>query len=160
MQMQIIIDRFLRSNKSKEYKLTSSEKLILFFLASYMGNKSHCWPSYKSLEEDSSLSRSTLIRAIKSLEKKLVIKIIKDKNMNNVYSFYPQILSTGGVMVTLPSVMVTPGVVSQRHPNNISNNIINKRAVATLVQPKEWEGLSKTSKEPSDLLKNFINARK
>jgi hypothetical protein len=158
MQMKIIIDRFLRSDKSKEYKLMAFEKLVLLILASYIGNKSHCWPSYKSLAEDCSLSKSTLIRTIKSLENKMILKIERDKNMNNVYSFYPQILSTGSVTQTLGSVTGTPGVVSYRHPNNIINNIINKKAVATLVQPKEWVGLYQTSKEPSELLKNFINA--
>lgn len=120
MQMQIIIDRFLRSEKSKTYKLSAYEKIILFILASYMGNKNTCWPSYKSLEIECSLSKRTLIRNIKLLEEKNILKVIRNKDCNNIYEFYPQVVSIGHYLVSIGH----HEVVSIRHPNNINTNNI------------------------------------
>lgn len=60
MQSQIIIDRFLRSESSYQYSLHAYEKLILFFLASYMGKKSTCYPSFKSLALACNLSVASI----------------------------------------------------------------------------------------------------
>ncbi len=122
MQYQIIIDRFLRSEKSLPYNLSAYEKLILFVLASYMGNKSTCWPSLKSLVKYCSLSKMSLIRHISLLEEKGILKVTRNKNSNNVYEFYPQVVSVRDHVVS-----VRDHLVPHRYPNNIINNINNKK---------------------------------
>lgn len=95
MQSQVIIDRFLNSANIKSYNLSAYEKLILFVLASMMGNKSSCWPSYLTLQEKCSLSKRTLFRNIKKLEQKKVIIVLRNKDSNNIYRFYPQVVTIG-----------------------------------------------------------------
>lgn len=138
MQYQIIIGRFLRSEKSLSYDLSSYEKLILLMIASYMGNKSTCWPSYKSLSKSCSLSVSTIKRNVFSLEKKQILKIKRTKNSNNIYEFYPQVVSIRHHVGSHRHQ-----VVSIRPPNIINNNINNNNSPV--------DNFSK-SKEPKSLV--------
>lgn len=160
MQKQIIIEHFLRSEKSYLYKLSCYEKIILIMLASYMGNKNTCWPSFESLIITCSISKRTLIRNIQSLEKKKMITVKRKKNQNNVYKFSSLILSLGieacknvGVTQALTGVSQTPTQVSHRHPNNIINNINNNR----VAQLKDYEGPVQSASKASSLLENFMN---
>lgn len=84
---QIIIDRFLRNTISEQYKLNSTEKLIMVILASFMGNKDECFPSTKSLAIACGTSRRTVIKYIKSLENKSLIIVNRDFMSSNNYSF-------------------------------------------------------------------------
>lgn len=130
MQMQIIIERFLRDKKSHSFKLNAYDRIVMVMLASYMGNKNTCWPSYSSLAIDAGLSRRSLIRVIKKLEDLKIIKVIREQDKNNIYEFYPQVVTNGHYLVTNRHQLL----VTNRHPNNInSNNIINNRSLI-----KEW----------------------
>jgi predicted transcriptional regulator len=175
MQMQIIIERFLRSEKSKEYKLHAYEKLILTMLASRMGDKLNCWPSHKKLSEDCSLSHDSLSKYITLLENKKLLIVIKKINKNNEYEFTQSILDfiadipiknhTGQERVPtrqervptrqerVPTrwerVRVHAGSVS----NNINNNINNNKQ--SYPQAKEWEGLAETADKPSSILEDY-----
>lgn len=163
MPMQIIIDRFLRSEKSKEYKLNIYEKFILTMLASYMGDKLNCWPSFETLKEECSISKNTLLRNIKSLENKKLLKVSRYKNINNEYEFENIIQEIAlGSGYQLPasacerqgSACERPLVVPDRDPNNIINNINNKKSYP---QAKEFTKYKphETSELPSPLLMDY-----
>lgn len=70
-------------------ELSQKAKLIYAMLASFAGNKDKTFPSQKLLAERLGMSKSTVNRAIKELEKNKVIKIVKQQNINgfktNVY---------------------------------------------------------------------------
>ncbi|KTD37597.1 hypothetical protein Lmor_0460 [Legionella moravica] len=100
MQSQITIDRFLRHRKSGDYNLHAHEKLVMFFLASYMGKKSSCYPSIPSLANDCSLSVDSIKRAIKALENKGLLKITRILGRNNQYAFNLNIIEQPSAMST------------------------------------------------------------
>jgi len=85
MLSQILVDRFLRNEISHQYQLHVHEKLILVFLASYMGKKSMCYPSVKTLAINCSLSVDSIKRGIRSLEKKGLIGVSRFTGSNNHY---------------------------------------------------------------------------
>lgn len=150
MQSQVIIDRFLNSANIQSYKLSANEKLVLYVLASMMGNKSTCWPSYSTLEIKCSLSSRTIMRNIKLLESKNIIDVVRSKNGNNIYKFYPQVVS-----ISHPGVTHSHGGVSISHTNNIINNIKNIKGISI-----KKRSLAKTAEKPSPLLEDFITRNK
>ena len=70
-------------------KLSQKAKLLYSMLVSFAGNKNKAFPSQKLLAERLGMSKSTVNRAIKELEKNKVIKIVKRQNVNgfktNIY---------------------------------------------------------------------------
>lgn len=131
MQMQIIIDRFLRSEKSKEYKLNAYERIILLMLASWMGDKLNCWPSYKSLSKDCSISHDSLSKYIMSLESKKLLFVKRNPNKNNEYEFTKLILDSISDIVDNNKKSTRSQRVGTRqervgvHADSVSNNINN-----------------------------------
>lgn len=155
MQMQIIIDRFLRSEKSKEYKLNIYEQMLLTILASYMGKQINCWPSFKTLAENGKMSEKSVERYIKRLENKGLIKIEKSSNKNNEYEFTCIILPhIDTVSQTVSTVSQSVRAPSMRRTNNINNNINNNRK--SYPQLKKWTGAHPTAEKPSELLDEFM----
>lgn len=138
MQMQIIIDKFLRSEKSHFLKLNSHERILMVMLASYMGNKDYCWPSYESLIKDCGMAKGTLNKAIKNLQTKQIINVEKVNGLNNRYNFvYDFTSSTGRLVEKIPDQHIE----STRSPcelppdqhidaNNINNNISNNNQIS------------------------------
>ncbi|WP_235219198.1 helix-turn-helix domain-containing protein [Escherichia coli] len=105
-------------------------KLVLLKLADNANDNGECYPSYQHIAKQCEIGKSTAMRAIDALcEKGLLIKqpryLIGGKEQTS--NFY---------VIVLPSlqgsVTVTPGVVSERHPNqsyitskeNIKNNTL------------------------------------
>ena len=105
-------------------------KLVLLKLADNANDNGECYPSYQHIAKQCEIGKSTAMRAIDALcEKGLLIKqpryLIGSKEQTS--NFY---------VIVLPSpqgsVTVTPGVVSERHPNqsyitskeNIKNNTL------------------------------------
>ena len=105
-------------------------KLVLLKLADNANDNGECYPSYHHIAKECEISKSTAMRAVDALcEKGLLIKqpryLIGGKEQTS--NFY---------VIVLPSlqgsVTVTPGVVSERHPNqsyitskeNIKNNTL------------------------------------
>lgn len=131
MQMQIIIDRFLRSEKSHSLKLNSYERILMVMLASYMGIKNECWPSYDALILDCGMAKATLSKAIKSLVEKNVIFVKKEYKENNRYSFSLssrcelEIASGVHIDAFSSSNQLLSGVHRVNGNNISSNNIIN-----------------------------------
>lgn len=134
MLSQIVVDRFLRNEISNQYDLHAYEKLIMFFLASYMGSNSNCYPSLKLLAINCSVSVDSIKRGIKSLEEKKLIKVTRNAGRSNHYSFNlsnrtppsadstqcPQHLDANSTISLVPTA---PGGSAHSTPNNINNNI-------------------------------------
>tara|TARA_B100001057_G_scaffold178450_1_gene179247 strand:+ start:6680 stop:7306 length:627 start_codon:yes stop_codon:yes gene_type:complete len=60
---------------SKQKTGNGTNKLVLLCLANYADDKNTCFPSYKTLISITEMSRSTIIRSLKSLENIGLIKI-------------------------------------------------------------------------------------
>jgi Helix-turn-helix domain len=158
MQMQIIIEHILRSEKMNI--LNVSEKMVLYMLSSFMGNKTNCFPSRNELARVCSISVKTLDRTIKLLEEKNIIHIKRNHHTNNLYSFNPSWLiifdslnvklSPRSVKMTRGGVKLSPHGASNCPPNNIINNIINNKQ--SYPQPKFWTGIIETALKASPLL--------
>ena len=60
---------------SKQRAGNGTNKLVLISLANYADDTNTCFPSFKTLVNITELSRSTIIRSIKDLEKRRLINI-------------------------------------------------------------------------------------
>lgn len=120
-------------------------KCIYTLLRTYSGEKTSCYPSMKTICDDLNISKSTLIRAIKELEKidMVVVRRSKKKgsNENSVNTYIPLSImieidlekpdsidetdGLGGTPQTPRGTSQTPGVVSEEYCKNniIKNNI-------------------------------------
>lgn len=148
-------------------------KYVLKVLAERANDSEVCWPSIEKLMLDTELSKSTIIRHIKKLSEAGLIKITKRKGkgqqfMNNIYT-----LNVPSVTVTLGQVSErhpggvteTPGQVSERHPNK--QVLINKRIIDRSSSDSKAEGIKNAScpekktttpKAPS-VLKRFVKPK-
>lgn len=158
MSSQIRVDRFLRSKLSHQYDLHAYEKLLLFILASYMGEKSMCYPSLNLLASECSISTDSVKRHINLLEKKKLIKVVRNIGRNNSYILSlpslekPSADSTwcskhlDANSTTYPErTAPTPGADSP--PNNISNNI--KECTSSNICEVETSPVCSSSSTPS-----------
>lgn len=172
MPMQIIIDRFLRHEKSHEYELTIFECSLLSMLASYMGDNLNCWPSFKTLAENCRMSEKSVERYIASLENKKLLKITRIKNKKNDYEFTNLILDLMTEIVdnskinkkttvsqTACTVSQSVQAPSDSLSNNIKNNIKNNNKGKSYPQDKKHTA-APTAKKPSPLLEEFISKTK
>jgi len=127
MQSQIIVDRFLRSSFS--IGLNVYEKMLLVILASYAGLKSECFPSQSTLAINCSISKDSIKRYTKSLERKGLIKIIRELGENNRYQLsipsanstqcFQQLAITDHSTTCHESLLLSADSTA----NNINNNI-------------------------------------
>jgi hypothetical protein len=103
----------------------------MVMLASYMGIKNECWPSYDALILDCGMAKATLSKAIKSLVEKNVIFVKKEYKENNRYSFSLssrcelEIASGVHIDAFSSSNQLLSGVHRVNGNNISSNNIIN-----------------------------------
>src|SRR5271169_2137553 len=128
MQMQVIIDRFLRSEKSRLLNLKPLDKLLMFFLASYMGKKNSCFPSYPTLMADLGINDKTaLSNSLKRLSSLNILFIQKQKGKSHIFSFNMDFIPVGnpyGGRRENPSLPV-----GNPYTNNAFNNINNKNEI-------------------------------
>lgn len=110
--------------------LSAYAKVVYCYLVSYAGDKATCYPSILTIAHQLSLSKPTIIKAIKDLElKKLVIiDKVKSKNgyMNNVYQPMFLLDDTSVKEVDLGSKGGLPSSVKEVDPKSIYSNINNK----------------------------------
>lgn len=99
---QVLIDKFLCSEESKSYNISSSERWLLAAIANRIGVNNTGWPSQEYLSSYTGLSISTIHRSINNLISKNLILVIK-KWKNNVYS----INIPSHVMMTLDNEIIT-----------------------------------------------------
>lgn len=102
-----------------DQKLPCRDKLVLLMLANYASSETgDCFPSVMLLAEQCGLSKSSVLRSIKSLESQGLLSINRScKNGVNMPNFYS--LNLKGVVSHRHQggVTQTPGVVSHRHHN-------------------------------------------
>lgn len=144
MISQITIDRFLRSKKSREYELHAHERLVLFFLASYMGKKTTCYPSLITLSHDCTLSVDSIKRAIKKLEKKEILNVVRVSGRNNQYALnfktieQPSAVSTGCLQhLEADSPIYQEQEALPLSANSTPNNTSNKFTKSTSINIAE-----------------------
>lgn len=128
MQMQVIIDRFLRSEKSRSLNLKPLDKLLMFFLASYMGKKNSCFPSYPTLMLDLGINDKTaLSNSFKRLVSAQILLIKKQKGKSNNFSFNLDFIPVGNPYDTRRENQKQP--VGNPYSNNAFNNINNNQSI-------------------------------
>jgi hypothetical protein len=70
-------------------KLPTKEKFVLIMLANYAGETGLAWPSMKRLCEDTSMSKDSVIRAVKNLEEMGLLeverRVVEGVNLPNIY---------------------------------------------------------------------------
>ena len=127
---QILIDKFLRSPEAYAYKLNQSDRILLVMLASYMGNKEECWPSYRSLLIDTGIpSHSTLVKSLKKLELLNILIIKRESNKNNLYTFDDKFIQSA-LRICSTALHICSTRATDTSTNNINNNISNKKPFA------------------------------
>jgi hypothetical protein len=80
---------------TKDDQLDSTEKLVMFVLATHDSAELGSFPSYSTLEAEGKIARATVSRAIKGLKRKRRIKYRKGgnrkgRNWANKYELYPE----------------------------------------------------------------------
>lgn len=66
--------------------LSSRDKMVLMALADYADDKNEAWPSHKTLATWTHMSRSTVIRALQSLEAAGYVKAVQRRRPDGSYS--------------------------------------------------------------------------
>jgi hypothetical protein len=166
MQMQIIVEHILRSDKMNY--LNQNEKSIIFWISSYMGNKMISWPSNEELARLLSKSVKTVQRTIKSLEEKNIIIIERKHRQNNLYQFNPNWLSIFDSLDIATGKLGRHSVSLGRQTdfsratncrsNNINNNINNNRSYPQAENYKPSQNGFKASKYLEEYMaKNSYN---
>lgn len=103
-----------------EQKVPANEKLVLLMLANHTnGQTGRCDPSLNRLAEECGMSRDTVIRAMKRLEEKGLIRVIRrtleGAQISNSYRLaMPGVVMEGGVEVV--EVVTTPVAKCDRGP--------------------------------------------
>ena len=70
-----------------KYGLTPASLLVYFVLRIRQNQNDECWPSINKIMEDADLTRPTVVKAIKQLEEKQLVEVIRKKvsaGMNEV----------------------------------------------------------------------------
>jgi helix-turn-helix protein len=160
MQIQIIIEKFLRNSNYHYLKLKTLDKLLMFFLSSYMGNKNDCFPSYPTLMKDLGINdRTALSNSLKNLESKNILIIKKTKGKGHHFSFNLEFIPVGIPYDTGRDNPKSP--VGNPYSNNKSNNIKNTAVVTRQTQKQsassDFKGLAKTADKPNPMLEAFMN---
>ena len=102
-------------------------KLVLICLANFADENWECFPSYKTICQITELSRSTIIRCIKSLEEKGIIEVKTrfseigggNRQTSNLYKLNIgfQIDTHGFQVDTHPSIRKTPHLTNHKKTN-------------------------------------------
>lgn len=90
--------------------LVPSDKLLLLALANYADDKMKCWPSHRTLADDTGLSQRTILTAFKRLEDAGLLTRAERKRSDGSRASDIVALSLGGEMVAPRGEMVAPGV--------------------------------------------------
>ena len=134
MQMQIIIEHFLRDKQSHPYNLNQSDRILMVMLASRMGNKNECWPSLRTLLKDTGIgSLSTISKCIKKLQSSNIL-IVKERFKTNNRYFFDQVfinfvLQNCNRLLQICNRKPTK-TVTDLYANNALNNKKNKQESA------------------------------
>lgn len=136
-------------------------KCVYTLLKTYQGDKHSCYPSLKTICDDLRISKSTVIRSIKELEKIDMVAVRRSKkigtNESSVNVYIPlsvqveidlekddlniEELSLGGTPQTPRGTPQTLGVVSEidSKNNSIKNNIEESKISAEKISASDFE---------------------
>lgn len=124
------------------------EKLVYLCLVSHNNKSGDCFPSYKTIAKECSISKSLAFKAIKNLTEKQYIEKTKIKNSFGDYdsNHYTVNILGGSVPETLPSTPQTLGVVYQKQQGSVpettkqypynNNQCNNKEKVLSSLESK------------------------
>ena len=93
-------------------KLPTNEKFVLIMIANYANDRGFCWPSIKTLSDNTGLSRSSV--------KRIIGKLIKD----NVIEVKPRKLAMGNFTSNMYKIIVTP-TADLDHKLSISQCVVD-----------------------------------
>ncbi len=122
--------------------LTVYEKTVLILLANRADAKGYCWPSIKRLSLEGCMSRHSVMRAVKSLESKNIISVIRKHRVANGY------MLNGGVLLLATKVVANsnkpssrqrpqPSVITTKEPDSF-------RWEMSVKTQSEWERMKET----------------
>ncbi len=165
--MKPIIEHILRNVESN--MISNNQKLVIYMLSSFMGEKMTCFPSHEELARVCSISIKTVQRTLKSLEKMNILFIKRSHNKNNIYSFNPSWMSIfdelgvklgilGRQSVQFGASQSRPGASQSR--TNIINNIINNNNDAAHKNHKQDQKQIAKFWEPGNPDYDRVNKRK
>ena len=130
--------------------LSVTEKMVLVGLISYADQGGTCWPSYSTLAKLTSLSRRSVIRAIRSLEQKQIISREPRGASSNVYLLNLKLLnSVGGEPDSPGGDTESPALVTQSHP---------KKPIEVTNEATKEEAIEETKKENKEI-PSFIEVK-
>lgn len=122
-------------------KISVYAKCVYTLLRTYTGDKTACFPSLATITDNLGISKTTVLKAIKELEKIEMVAVKRSKkadssqNMTNIYiplSLMQEVEIgeiKGGTPDEPPSTLGVLGVVHQMdsNNNNVKNNIISTK---------------------------------
>lgn len=149
--MQILIEKFLRSKDSHQYKLNVADRMVLVILASYMGINNECWPSYRTLQKDTGIgSQSTISQSLKKLNDLHFLRIEEHFKKNNKYYFQKPFLDNLlHICSRVLQIRSRPAPNMER--NNIKNNNNNNCVVSSNVETQSTSYKKMDIKPLSDI---------
>lgn len=138
----------------KQEGLTMTEKFVLIALADYADENNTCFPSYGKTAARVSASKSTVQRAVRSLEEKGFLRVVEGKRANGSQTSNRYMLAPGSHSDTRGVVTVTRGgshsdqgaLVTGDHPLtpsiNPQSNSASRRKPSRPI-PEDWQPLDR-----------------
>jgi hypothetical protein len=146
LQMQILIEKFLRSDESHEFKLNANDRILIFILSSYMGNKNHCWPSFRTLLKDTGIaSHSTLTKSLYKLKSLHILNIKNNSKQGNEYKF-EQVFINYLLQICSRVLQICSRTATDMEQNNSTNNISNNKTHSVNKKNNQNQELKQTAK--------------
>lgn len=132
LPMQILVEKLFRSDDPLKSKLNCQDRMVLSILSSYMGDKDHCWPSYRSILADTGIaSHATLSKSLKKLESLNLVQITRDLKSNNKYKFSTDFIEELlQICSRVLQICNQPATDMSSNNININNNINNLQDVS------------------------------
>lgn len=143
--MQILIEKFLRSDHILKSKLNADDRIFMVILASYMGNKNECWPGYEAIINDSGIaSKSTINKSGIKLETLKILSVERKHRNNNRYKFTKSFLNSC-VQICTRVLQICTQQSTDMYSNNNINNIKNNPVAAHSEKPNQKQAQSMAS---------------
>lgn len=121
---------FHHHKKINKLELPSREKIVLHTLADYADQQGKCWPSIETIGRGASMSRSSVIRAIKVLADKGLLRKTLTQHSNHYVVTLPEVHFDTPVVSewNFQSVNVTPEYTNEQNNDNIKKSFANAKA--------------------------------
>ncbi|MEN0654164.1 MULTISPECIES: helix-turn-helix domain-containing protein [Hyphobacterium] len=134
-----------------------SQHDVLLHIALRLGRNGTAWPSYATLAEDTRLSRRTVMRAVKALERSQVLNVERTSR-GNVYSIDRDALELHKELTHRANAAARVRTQRRRPARNPSGRVLHchspvsgRSAAGDTATPKEKESKNKFNQGPNDL---------